>query len=135
MGCQADLWILRALSTGNRRGLTNQAGCANLATSASVVACRTRKWRSRPRRPGDPAARPGLAHNEHVPGPDHPSTLESPNNLALAYWEAGRAAEALPLFEQTLPDREQVLGPDHPDTPGSRNNLATAYHQAGARAR
>jgi hypothetical protein len=84
MGCQADLWILGALSTGTRRGLTNQAGCAH--------------------------------------------------NLALAYWEAGRAAEALPLFEQTLPDRERVLGPDHPDTLGSRNNLATAYHQAGARA-
>jgi hypothetical protein len=75
-----------------------------------------------------------LAHNERVLGPDHPSTLGSPNNLALAYWEAGRAAEALPLFEQTLPDRERVLGPDHPDTLGSRNNLATAYHQAGARA-
>ena len=47
-----------------------------------------------------------------------PAPWGSPNNLALAYWEAGRAAEALPLFEQTLPDRERVLGPDHPRYPG-----------------
>ena len=39
---------------------------------------------------------------------------------------AGRAAEAIPLHEQTLADRERVLGPDHPDTLTSRDNLAVA---------
>ena len=64
-------------------------------------------------------------------GPDHPDTLASRNNLATAYQEAGRAAEAIPLHEQTLADRERVLGPDHPDTLASRNNLAIAYVEAG----
>ena len=64
-------------------------------------------------------------------GPDHPGTLTSRNNLALAYQEAGRAAEAIALHEQTLADRERVLGPDHPDTLTSRNNLADAYRAAG----
>ena len=53
-----------------------------------------------------------------------PSTLDSRNNLASAYQAAGRAAEAIPLYERTLADRERVLGPDHPDTLPSRNNLA-----------
>jgi len=53
------------------------------------------------------------------------------NNLAEAYRDAGRAAEAIPLFERTLADRERVLGPDHHDTLTSRNNLANAYQAAG----
>ena len=64
-------------------------------------------------------------------GPDHPDTLTSRNNLALAYQEAGRAAEAIPLHEQTLAALERVLGPDHPYTLGSRNNLAAAHRAAG----
>jgi hypothetical protein len=39
--------------------------------------------------------------------PDHPDTLQSQNNLAAAYQEAGRAAEAIALLEQTLADRER----------------------------
>ena len=57
-----------------------------------------------------------LAARERVLGPDHPDTLHSRNNLALAYQEAGRLDEAIPLLEQTLAARERVLGPDHPDT-------------------
>ena len=64
-------------------------------------------------------------------GPDHPGTLTSQNNLADAYQEAGRVAEAIPLYEQILADRERVLGPDHPGTLTSRNNLAFAYQEAG----
>ena len=67
-------------------------------------------------------------------GPDHLLTLTSRNNLASTYYEAGRAAEAIPLYEQALADLERVLGPDHPYTLASRNNLAIA-HQAAARAR
>jgi hypothetical protein len=62
---------------------------------------------------------------------DHPHTLISRNNLALAYVEAGRAAEATPLHEQTLAAFGRVLGPDHPDTLASRNMLARARHEAG----
>jgi tetratricopeptide (TPR) repeat protein len=68
---------------------------------------------------------------ERVLGPDHPETLHSRNELALAYADAGRADQAIPLNEQTLAVRERVLGADHPDTLASRGNLALAYRDAG----
>ena len=86
---------------------------------------------------GDSAAQaialagPLLAGRERVLGPDHPDTLTSRNNLAVAYRAAGRAAEAIALHERILAGRERVLGPDHPDTLQSRNNLAAAYRDAG----
>jgi tetratricopeptide (TPR) repeat protein/tRNA A-37 threonylcarbamoyl transferase component Bud32 len=64
-------------------------------------------------------------------GPDHPDTLSSRNNLALAYLAAGRIDDALKMFEATLKQRESKLGPDHPNTLISRDNLAVAYQDAG----
>ena len=57
-------------------------------------------------------------------GPDHPDTLTSMNNLALAYQAAGKLDLALPLYEETLKLKKAKLGPDHPDTLMSMNNLA-----------
>ena len=68
-----------------------------------------------------------VAASERVLGPDHPDTLTSRNNLAVAYRDAGRLDEAISLHEQVLAARERVQGPDHPDTLISRNNLAIAY--------
>ena len=63
------------------------------------------------------------------PGPPrHPGLAGQPRQRLRA---AGRAAEAIPLHEQTLAAFERVLGPDHPDTLASRNNLALAYQAAG----
>ena len=64
-------------------------------------------------------------------GPDHPDTMNARNSLAAAYLAAGRVAEAIPLFEQTLDVRQRRLGSDHPDTLTSQNNLASAYQVAG----
>ena len=73
-----------------------------------------------------------LAHDlERLLGPDHPDTLNSRNSLAAAYLAAGRVAEAIPLFEQTLAVRQRMLGPDDPETLTSQNNLASAYQDAG----
>ena len=72
-----------------------------------------------------------LAARERVLGPDHPSTLQSRNNLAVGYRVAGRLDEAITLHEQVLAARERVLGPDHPSTLQSRNNLAVGYQAAG----
>jgi tetratricopeptide (TPR) repeat protein len=72
-----------------------------------------------------------LADRERLLGDDHPSTLYSRNNLALAYRDAGQTTEAITLLERTLADCERVLGHDHPDTLFSRNNLAVAYRDAG----
>ena len=65
-------------------------------------------------------------------GVDHPYTLATRNNLAVAYRTAGRTAEAITLLEQALADRERLLGADHPDTLQSRNNLAAARQDAGS---
>ena len=73
-----------------------------------------------------------LAHDlERLLGPDHPDTLNSRNSLAAAYLAAGRVAEAIPLFEQTLAVRQRMLGPDDAETLTSQNNLASAYQDAG----
>jgi tetratricopeptide (TPR) repeat protein len=80
---------------------------------------------------GESALKDSLAVREAALGPDHPDTLESRNNLAEAYRLAGRAADAVPLFEGVIKAFEAKLGPDHPDTLTSRNNLAVAYLAAG----
>jgi tetratricopeptide (TPR) repeat protein len=72
-----------------------------------------------------------VADFEQALGPDHPDTLNSRNSLAIAYQDAGRAAEAIALHEQALAAFERALGPDHPSTLASRNNLAIAYREAG----
>ncbi len=63
-------------------------------------------------------------------GPDHPDTLSSMNNLALAYMASGRLKDALPLMEETLKRKRARLGRDHPNTLTSMNNLADAYSNA-----
>jgi hypothetical protein len=74
---------------------------------------------------------PLLEDAERVLGLDHPSTLGSRDNLAVAYVAAGWAGEAIPLFAQTLAAFERVLDLDHPSTLGSPDNLATAKRAAG----
>src|SRR5262249_46925992 len=49
-------------------------------------------------------------------GPDHPDTLISMNDLALAYKDRGELDKAVPLFEATLTKKKAKLGPDHPET-------------------
>jgi Tetratricopeptide repeat len=70
------------------------------------------------------AAEPLAADCERLLGTDHPDTLMSRNNLAMAYQAAGRTAEAIPLLEQTLTDHERLLGTDHPNTKLVRANLS-----------
>ncbi|MVU75868.1 tetratricopeptide repeat protein [Nocardia sp. ET3-3] len=72
-----------------------------------------------------------LINSERTAGTDHPRTLTSRNNLALAYRSVGRFTEAIPLYERTLADRERILGINHLDTLSSRNNLADAYRSVG----
>ena len=47
-------------------------------------------------------------------GPDHPDTLTSRNNLAAAYQDAGRTAEAIEMHEATLKLRSRSSGPITP---------------------
>ena len=74
--------------------------------------------------------RSAALYRENV-GPDHPDTLTSMNDLALAYEAAGKLDLALPLFTETLKIMKGKLGPEHPDTLTSMNNLALTYQAAG----
>ena len=64
-------------------------------------------------------------------GADDPDTLANRDNLAVAYGDAGRLAEAIALFEETLKLQTSKLGADHPGTLRTRHNLALAYSHAG----
>jgi CHAT domain-containing protein/tetratricopeptide (TPR) repeat protein len=72
-----------------------------------------------------------LAARERVLGPEHPDTLISANNLALAYQAQGRYGDAESLYRRALEACERVLGQEHPDTLESMNNLAFLYHAQG----
>lgn len=64
-------------------------------------------------------------------GADDAETLQSMNNLALAYHRAGQLPLALPLYEETFKLLKAKMGPRHGDTLTSMSNLANAYHDAG----
>ncbi len=68
-------------------------------------------------------------------GPDHPETLKSLQNLAMAYQDAGRIDEAIPILEATLARRTARLGGEHDDMIESMNDLAVAYWESGQAAR
>jgi eukaryotic-like serine/threonine-protein kinase len=64
-------------------------------------------------------------------GPDHSETLQSCQNLAMAYQDAGRLDRAIPILQSTLDRRRATLGDDHVDALESMNDLAVAYWEAG----
>ncbi|GIW95187.1 MAG: hypothetical protein KatS3mg110_3228 [Pirellulaceae bacterium] len=67
-------------------------------------------------------------------GFDHPDTLASRNDLALAYQFAGQLDLALPFMEETLTLRKLKLGTDHVDTLVTMHNLANIYSALGRNA-
>jgi serine/threonine protein kinase len=68
-------------------------------------------------------------------GDDHPDTLASMNNLAMAYQDGGRFDKAIPVLEETLTRRRRRLGDDNASTIETMNDLAVAYWQAGQTAK
>ena len=62
-------------------------------------------------------------------GGSDPRTLASRNNLASAYRATGRAADAIPLFEENLAACERLFGADHPRTLASRHSLDLAWQE------
>ena len=74
---------------------------------------------------------PLTADLDRLLGPDDPDTIRARNDLARAYRETGRVADAVPLVEQVLAARERLFGADDPRTLASRNNLASAYRTTG----
>jgi hypothetical protein len=64
-------------------------------------------------------------------GPDHPETLTSVHELALAYRLAGKYDKALPLLEETLASLRARLGPEHPRTLAVLSDLGLVYQAMG----
>jgi hypothetical protein len=56
-------------------------------------------------------------------GPDHPDTLASLHNLAIAEWEQGNLARAREQFERLLDSQVRRFGNDHPDAQRSRRMI------------
>ncbi|MGX1676403.1 tetratricopeptide repeat protein [Streptomyces sp. NPDC055400] len=67
----------------------------------------------------------GLTDRLRALGEDHPDTLDSRNNLAVAYESAGDLRRAIPLHEQNLTDRLRALG-EHPSVASVYRALAAA---------
>ncbi|MGW5155759.1 tetratricopeptide repeat protein [Nonomuraea wenchangensis] len=63
-------------------------------------------------------------------GAEHPDTLTTRNNLALAYQQAGDLQRAIAVLKEVLADSDRLVGPDDPDTLSTRTCLAAAYHEA-----
>jgi hypothetical protein len=74
---------------------------------------------------------PLTADLERLLGPEHPDTVRARIDLARAYHQTGRVADAVPLVEQILTAREQLFGAEHARTLTARNNLASAYRATG----
>jgi tetratricopeptide (TPR) repeat protein len=72
-----------------------------------------------------------LAVREQVPGPQHPDTAISLNNLGSLLIDLGDLAAARPYLERALAISEQVLGPQHPLTAQSLNNLGMLLQEMG----
>jgi hypothetical protein len=64
-------------------------------------------------------------------GAEHPATLASRNNLALALDVLGRLEEAEAENRAVLEARNRRLGAEHPATLTSRGNLALVLHELG----
>jgi tetratricopeptide (TPR) repeat protein len=64
-------------------------------------------------------------------GPDHPSSLETLDRLAIVVAAQGQYGEAVTLHRQALEHRSRVLGDDHEDTMSSCDHLASALNKVG----
>ena len=64
-------------------------------------------------------------------GADHPLTLASMHNQALAFESAGRPDEAIALLERVRDAQATKLGGEHSDTLDTENDLALMYWRIG----
>lgn len=75
--------------------------------------------------------RRALAGQERALGPDHPSTLDTVNNLGSLYWVQGKLEPAEQMYQRVLAAQEQSFGPDHSSTLNTVHNLSTLYWAQG----
>ncbi|KAH8431005.1 tetratricopeptide repeat protein [Aspergillus melleus] len=74
--------------------------------------------------------RRALAGKERALGPDHTSTIETVNNLAVLYYDQGKLQEAEEMYQRALAGKEKALDPDNNRTQlvvDNVNALRTVY--------
>lgn len=77
------------------------------------------------------AHRQVLEQRKAMLGKEHPHTLTSMNNVALALSDQGKSVEAEKMHRETLVLREKILGKEHPDTLMSMSDIAQALSDQG----
>lgn len=65
-----------------------------------------------------------LPDQQWVPGPNHPHTFATRNNIATWTADTGDTRDALRLAKELLSDVQRVCGADHPNTLKSRGHIA-----------
>jgi tetratricopeptide (TPR) repeat protein len=72
-----------------------------------------------------------IMRGERKLGPTHPFAATVMGNLARAYADQGKFAEAEPLYRKSIEIEEKTLGPEHPDVAVGLTNLALFYGTQG----
>ncbi len=108
-------------------------GAAHAQSDALKEAYRQYKALSDQGRYGEaePFARNALKLSEEEFGPEHQTTANLLNHLALLYKNQGRYVEAEPLYKRSLAINEKIHGPDHHDVGLLLNNLGNLYRVQG----
>ena len=68
-----------------------------------------------------------LREEQAAKGDEHPETLSSMNNLAIALNEAGQHTEVIEMCRTVLSVRRRESGEEHPDTLKSMNRRGLAF--------
>jgi tetratricopeptide (TPR) repeat protein len=76
-----------------------------------------------------------LDGKEKTLGKDHPSTLDTVNNMALVFSNQGEYGKALEWYQRALDGKEKTLGKDHPSTLQTVHNMALVFSTKGSMAR
>src|SRR5260221_558986 len=72
-----------------------------------------------------------LAGYEKAWGTEHPSTLDTVNNLGNLYSDQGRYKVAEMMYKRALAGYEKAWGPEHTSTLKTVNNLGALYESQG----
>jgi tetratricopeptide (TPR) repeat protein len=68
---------------------------------------------------------------ERTLGKDHPSTLDTVNNMGMVFDRQGEHGKALEWFQRALDGKERTLGKDHPSTLDTVNNMGIVFDGQG----
>jgi tetratricopeptide (TPR) repeat protein len=72
-----------------------------------------------------------LAEYEKTFGEDHPTTLDTVNNITMVFDNQGEYIKALEWYQRALDGKEKTLGRDHPSTLATVNNMAIVFNKQG----